>query len=294
MNIWACRFSSILFVSSILLSHVSCQDTSRRPERHLIPEGYVGWLRIDFGIKDAPPIPVEDGYHLFKFSSSGRLQTSTENEYGWAKDEFYYYSDSTRIRLAATGWGAGGMIWGESNGWSGTTYEKRTATYEHFFVGTEEQFRKYADLKNEDGLPKVGNLKAEDAHSPVGPTPKPSKYVRDPGSEDFGTTTINVTRTAANGFQAAGETLAKIPAPATIVAGAAVKALAPGGTIDFSVNLKVSGSGQVSYVNGVSKGYPSYAVYSYTVGENGKIQTRELRRRVENKTEDLTKPMTPF
>jgi len=64
------------------------------------------------------------------------------------------------------------------------------------------------------------------------------------------------------------------------------------GTIDGNVTLRITGNGQVSYVSGESRGYPSYAVYAYTVGENGKVQTVFERTRRENKIEDLTKTMT--
>lgn len=168
MKSWTYYFSKIVLVGSVFLSSASCQDTNRRPSRYLIPDGYVGWLRIDFDIEKEPALPVEEGYFLFKFSPSGHIKTSSDIEYGWASDEFYYYSENSRTQLKSTGWGGGGMIWGGSNGWLGSTYEERTATYQHLFVGTEDQFNKYAGLKNEDGLPKVGNLNVEGAHLRTG------------------------------------------------------------------------------------------------------------------------------
>ena len=136
---------------------IACYNPrTRRPTRFLIPEGYVGWVRIDFGIKDTPPLPIEDGFYLIKIPASGRLQTSTEIEYGTAKDENYYYSGDSRRLLKVTGWGSGGMIWGD---FTGSDVDSKGA-YLYSFVGTEEQFNNRPKEKDENGLhPKVGPIK---------------------------------------------------------------------------------------------------------------------------------------
>lgn len=96
------------------------------------------------------------------------------------------------------------------------------------------------------------------------------------GTEGFGNSTIiNVSGTATNGFQ--------FPI---------ADYFAPAGEIEFNVNFKISGSGKVDY-DGVSKGYPTYAAYAYTIVD-GKVQTQTIFVRPENKIEDLTKPMTPI
>src|SRR2546429_9618871 len=147
--------SLLLFVLVIPIS-ANCQGQQRRPSRYLIPEGYVGWVRIDFNIKDAPSLSVEDGYYLFKFPPSGRIQTSSDMEYGAAKDEFYYYSGDTRHLLKETGWGHGGMIWAGFNG--GAQGEKEV--HQYFFVGTEEELKEFGwKEKDEEGIhPKVGPI----------------------------------------------------------------------------------------------------------------------------------------
>ena len=127
------------------------------------------------------------------------------------------------------------------------------------------------------------------------------------GEQGFGAG-VDVTLSIANGtnggqqlgrdLQTTGAVMAGTGNPVTgaIVAGAGkiAEAASPGGTIDGNVTLRITGNGNVQYVGGESRGYPSYAVYSYRVGADGKIQTTEHRRRVENKIEDLRKPMTPF
>ena len=131
-----------LILSTFAVS-ASCLTKQRRPCRYLIPEGYVGWVRIDFAVKGAPALPDQDGYSVFKFPPNGKLETSSDIEYGAAADEYYYYSDDKVRPLAVTDWDGGGMIWAHSNGASVNSNNEETARHEHFFVGTEEEFKKY-------------------------------------------------------------------------------------------------------------------------------------------------------
>jgi hypothetical protein len=79
-------------------------------------------------------------------------------EYGVATDAYFYYCGETRRKLDETGWGGGGMIWAGYNGWSGNTYAERTDVCEGFFVGTEEEEKKYGAEKDENHQPKVGTV----------------------------------------------------------------------------------------------------------------------------------------
>src|SRR5205814_9601725 len=49
----------------------------RPPSRFLIPSGYVGWVRVDYRVATAPPLPREGKYLLVKVARDGSLQTST-------------------------------------------------------------------------------------------------------------------------------------------------------------------------------------------------------------------------
>jgi hypothetical protein len=152
-------FLTFLLVLGGFAVITACQEKQRRPSRYLIPEGYVGWVRINFRVKDAPPIPIEDGRYLFKFPPSGLIETSSDIEYGWSKDEYFYYSGDARRKLVGTGWGESGMIWAGATGWSGNNFEERTDVREVFFVGTEEEYRKYGDEKDENYQPVIGNVR---------------------------------------------------------------------------------------------------------------------------------------
>jgi len=132
----------LLLIVSLILP-LSCQEQRRAPIKYLFPEGYIGWVRIDWKVPDAPPLPVEDGYYIIKFPASGRIQTSSDLEYGWGKDQDYYYTDTSLRLLESTNFGEQGWVWAE-----GTTYlndgkGNETEKYSRMFVGTREQFDKY-------------------------------------------------------------------------------------------------------------------------------------------------------
>jgi hypothetical protein len=132
------------------------QEQRGRPSRYLIPEGYVGWVKINFRIKGASALPVEDDHYLLKFPASGLLETSSDMEYGVASDDYFYYCGNTRRKLESTGWDGDGMIWAVYNGSSGNNSAERTDIHEGFFVGTEEQLKTLGAERDENYQPKVG------------------------------------------------------------------------------------------------------------------------------------------
>lgn len=112
---------------------------ARHPTRFLIPKGYIGWIKIEYG-RNAPPLKMSNGKYICQIPASGVLATSSSLEEGWAKDEYLYYSDdgSTEV-LRDTGWGGGGMIWAGSMGGDSTMRKQFTET---FYVGSEDQFHR--------------------------------------------------------------------------------------------------------------------------------------------------------
>jgi hypothetical protein len=126
----------------------ACQK-QRRPCRYLIADGYVGWVKVYFKVKKAPPLPIEDGYYLFAFPASGVLLTSSDLEEGWARDQYFYYAGTTRHPLASTGWDGGGVIWAEYTGQGGDVPPGASSVYEGMFVGTEAEYKDYGRYVND-------------------------------------------------------------------------------------------------------------------------------------------------
>lgn len=112
----------------------------RPPSCFLVPSGYVGWVRIEYQVAKAPPLPREGKYLMVRMEKDGTLQTSSSLPEGWAYDQFFYYSGSTRQALSNAGWCKGGMIWGEVVG-----KDEKAVMLQKFFVGNEDQFRLEVD-----------------------------------------------------------------------------------------------------------------------------------------------------
>jgi hypothetical protein len=115
----------------------TARSSTHRSSRFLIPEGYTGWIRIEFEVQGAPPLPIENDQYVLKIPANGMLRTSSPEQYGWANDHYYYYSAETVRAIPDSGQSA--MIWGKINGEASGSSGKRK--YEEFFVGTNQQFK---------------------------------------------------------------------------------------------------------------------------------------------------------
>lgn len=115
----------------------------RHPTKFLIPQGYVGWIRIKHD-EGGLPLPMSNGAFVCRIPANGILQTSSPRENGWAKDEYFYYSADGSLRaLAETGWGEGGMIWASSTEWQATDNGSMPTRFiEKFYIGREDQYRR--------------------------------------------------------------------------------------------------------------------------------------------------------
>jgi hypothetical protein len=71
------RLRGYFAVSLFCLPGLAGCNSKPRLERWIISKGYVGWLRLDYAIKDAPALPIERGAFIVRIPASGRLETST-------------------------------------------------------------------------------------------------------------------------------------------------------------------------------------------------------------------------
>lgn len=120
------------FVGDLLLHR-------RPPSRFLIPSGYVGWVKVEYGVPNAQPLPREGKYLIVRVNKDATAQTSSTLPDGWSRDQFFYDSDHVQRPLSNAGWCKGGMIWGE------ITSNERSVKVQKFFVGSEDQFRMEVD-----------------------------------------------------------------------------------------------------------------------------------------------------
>ncbi len=127
----------LLVIGLGVLFSIGGRNSTQRSLRFLIPEGYSGWVRVEFEIPGEPALPAEAGQTVLKIPTSGLLKTSSPEQYGWANDTYAYYSSGGVRPLPDSG--PGRLIWGKINGEALGPSGKRK--YEEFFVGTQQQFR---------------------------------------------------------------------------------------------------------------------------------------------------------
>ena len=75
----------------VLMAH--CGTDRRTPVRYLLPDGYQGWVILDYEVDGAPTLRKENGFYVVQFDQTGRVSTSSSVETGWANDEYFYYKD---------------------------------------------------------------------------------------------------------------------------------------------------------------------------------------------------------
>jgi hypothetical protein len=107
----------------------------RRPVKYLIPQVYVGWIRIEYRVKNAPPLPQEGMYMIVKVPATGILKTSSVMGEGWAVDKYYYVTSKGVRQPLPLGLPGEGMIHANSGEPHGAN--------EKFFVGTKQQLDKF-------------------------------------------------------------------------------------------------------------------------------------------------------
>jgi hypothetical protein len=151
--------AAVTLIALILAS--GCIIPQGIPEKHLIPEDFVGWTEVRWEIPEAPPLPREEGYLVFRYSGTGRLETSSSpNEEGLAVDLYFYVRGEGLEKLPSVEIGADRRIWGNQKSFrivrtDGELVEKDMRS--RFFVGTEEQY-KDALAEGNDGTPRVVSL----------------------------------------------------------------------------------------------------------------------------------------
>ena len=151
--------STVLLFVSIVGIEWQHKANERTPSRYEIPEGYVGWVEIQYGISGTPAIPLKNKQLVFAVPASGLLKTSSSQQFGEAHDQYCYCVKDSCRELPNTGWGKGGMIWDESSG----TFEetgKPEIRLEHFFVGKESEYKKMQDLSSMQKGIVPGDMKA--------------------------------------------------------------------------------------------------------------------------------------
>ena len=117
----------------------------RTPDRLLIPEGYKGRVRVWFSVPGTPALPLQDRHLIFRINPDGTLTTSSrfkqgwkKDDYAWATDQYFYFSENHLTPLRVTDECGSGTIWGQKFGIDGGSTDMN---FLRFYVGTESDYR---------------------------------------------------------------------------------------------------------------------------------------------------------
>ncbi|CAM3845938.1 hypothetical protein DEFR109230_14565 [Deinococcus frigens] len=138
----------------------------RTPDLFLIPQGYAGWILVEYGVEGVPSLELRNGYRVLPIPVGGILKTSSEQQQGWARDVYKFVDARGKLTdLPQTGWGKGGLIWGASvesgkigisvarEGQEAITCDIQVSPSFKFFVGTEAQYRQAVETDKSPATP---------------------------------------------------------------------------------------------------------------------------------------------
>jgi hypothetical protein len=136
------RFAVLLLTTlflTIFLPKEGCSETVPR-YLYLVPEGYIGYVQVNFNVERAAPLLREGDYLLIKIPPSGIVNTSSAmietTKFPYQRDVFFYYSFSGDRRPMAFPACGGGH--------TRSRIGARVVSW-IFFVGTCHDFEKLKD-----------------------------------------------------------------------------------------------------------------------------------------------------
>ena len=84
----------ILFAGFVLLVCFTSGCGLRPGNRVLIPDGYVGWVRIFYRQATSPRLQKQAGSYIITVDETGTAHTSSPREAGYGNDEYFYVSSA--------------------------------------------------------------------------------------------------------------------------------------------------------------------------------------------------------
>jgi len=122
-----------------ILSAAGC-GVWKKSELVLIPDGYIGWIRIEYGVPGAPKLQEKDGAYEIHIPQTGRFETSTPMSSGLANDKYFYVladgNNERQLGMASDANSSDGMV--RARHYFGTLKAggQRERNLRVFFIGT--------------------------------------------------------------------------------------------------------------------------------------------------------------
>jgi hypothetical protein len=92
---WLKRSATWLAATFLIASGACVQE---KGHRFVLPDGYIGNVRVDFLVPGAPPLSEEDGFHLVVVPESGVVSTSSDMRTSPKRDEVFFQRGDVRVR----------------------------------------------------------------------------------------------------------------------------------------------------------------------------------------------------
>ena len=94
------RSTKILFCVVLLVLAVRASFVFWRPtDIVLIPNGYIGWVRINYDVNGQPPLRKVWFAYRIEIPADGRIATSSSLASGLATDQYYYVNEHGQKKL---------------------------------------------------------------------------------------------------------------------------------------------------------------------------------------------------
>ena len=78
-----------VFFCGVLVVSAACKSASAsKQELWILPDGYVGWLRLDYSVEGSAPLVADNGRYVIAFPVSGRVLTSSMNKPRAERNEY--------------------------------------------------------------------------------------------------------------------------------------------------------------------------------------------------------------
>ena len=132
-----------VFAFCAIVSAAGC-GVWKKSELVLIPDGYIGWIRIEYGVASAPKLEEKDGAYEIRIPRTGRFATSTPMSSGLANDEYFYVSangNMREIQAAPDANSPEGMIRAQHYFGALGAGDQKARNLRVFFVGTLSEYK---------------------------------------------------------------------------------------------------------------------------------------------------------
>lgn len=147
----------IVLVPAVACAGATAQHGARANHVYQLPEGFRGWVKVEYSSVGCPGLEDREGRKLIEVSKDGTACTRHDRAGGWRSSEFRYGGEARRLIVEAPGSTDSGccqpaalpkgedprtvFVWGRT-GW---TCENPKAEVQVFFVGTVDEYNKGRD-----------------------------------------------------------------------------------------------------------------------------------------------------